>query len=167
MGTLIVMVPPAALDRVDELEELLVGVVAVLVGDGRVERQVDRQQAVPLHVVETGVGQIVLRRLSGLPQFAVRRDHDAFAGRPDEIGADLAIFQQVNLSGMVVLDRASGSSCPPDAKISAPLNAITESRIPGAARRHLFVPTRRWLADRNCQTTIHRSACPFSRNSLG
>jgi hypothetical protein len=49
------------LDPVNELEEFLVGVVAILIGHGRIERQINGQQAVPLYIAdELGIGQIVI-----------------------------------------------------------------------------------------------------------
>ncbi len=96
-------------DPVDELEQFFVCVVAILIGNGRVERQVNRQQAMPLHVLnELGFRQVVLGCLVGFTQFSVGGYEDAFAGRPDKVGTDLAIFQQVDFPGVIVFDWASG-----------------------------------------------------------
>ena len=60
------------LDPIDELEEFFVGVMAILIGNRRIERQVDRQKAMPLHVVdELGLRQVVLRCLIGFSQLGV------------------------------------------------------------------------------------------------
>jgi len=78
------------LNIVGEPEELLVRVVAELVGHGGVERQIDRQQTMPLYIVdELRVGQVELGFLPGLSQLAARGNQNAFSGRPDKVGSDL------------------------------------------------------------------------------
>ena len=42
--------PAHGLDPVNELEKFFVSVMAILVGHGRIERQIDGQEAVPLHI---------------------------------------------------------------------------------------------------------------------
>jgi hypothetical protein len=81
--------------------------VAILIGHGRIERQIDGQEAVPLHITdELGIGQVVLRRLARLAQLGVSRNDDSLARRPDEVRADPAVLQLVDFARMVVLDRA-------------------------------------------------------------
>ena len=91
---------------VDELKQLLVGVVAVLVGDGGVEGQINGQETMPLDVVdELGVGHVETGFLASFAELAVGGDDDvSLAGRIDKIGSDLAVFEKVDFARVVILD---------------------------------------------------------------
>ena len=135
--------PTHGFDVIHKLKELLVRVVTVLVGHGWVERQVDRQEAMPLHIVdELRLGHVELRLLPFLSQFAIGAHHDILSGRIDKVGSDLAVFEQMDLAGVIILDGTLGPDLAAGRAEFGPAECNDGIRVARSAGVHLFLPRR-------------------------
>ena len=135
--------PAHGFDVIHKLKEFFVRVVTVLVGHGWVERQVDRQQTMPLHIVdELRFGHVELRLLPFLSQFAIGAHQDILPGRIDKVGPDLAVFEQMDLAGVIILDGALGPDLAAGRAEFGPAEGNDRIRVARSARVHLFLPRR-------------------------